>query len=385
MRVLHVIPSIAANHGGPSRSVPLLVNALKECGINASLAAGGASDDHIISLKHLPLPGEVLTRDSLRRLAKAIADSDLVEIHSLWNGTSSSAAAACRRARVPYVLTPRGMLDPACVANHSISKSVYRHFVDEANISGASGFHFLTDEERHQALIGRDLAEDRIAISPNGVTKPPKDLPEKFLRQRYPQLLDGRVILHLGRLDVIKRIDLQIRALARIAKEDRPSLLLVGPDFGEEKRLRMIAAREKVEDSVVFGGSIFGNERFALLAQADLVVLTSAYDCNPVVVNEGLSVGAAILATEGCGLSRLARARAVVTVQHNVEAFAEALQHLLGSSEILANLRARAREYSESFLGWSQVVKPLVQLYERLTLTTSIDATVGAPQSSLRC
>jgi len=380
-----VIPSIAANHGGPSRSVPLLVEALKEFGINASLAAGGASADHIIPLKHLPVPGEVLTRDSMRRLAKAIGDSDLVEIHSLWNGTSSSAAAACRRARVPYVLTPMGMLDPACVAKHSISKSVYRHFVDQVNISGASGFHFLTDEERHQALIGRDVSEDRIAISPNGVAEPPTDLPENFLRQRYPQLLNKRVVLYLGRLDVIKRIDIQIRALATMTEADRPTLLLVGPDFGDQRRLRMIAANERVEDWVIFGGSIFGEERFALLAQADLVALTSTYDCNPVVVNEGLSVGAAILATEGCGLGRLASAKAVVTVPHDVDAFADALQHLLGSPETLADLRIRAREYSESYLGWNQVVQPLVQLYERLHLLTSIDATIGISQSSLSC
>jgi glycosyltransferase involved in cell wall biosynthesis len=385
MRVLHVVPSVAANHGGPSRSVPLLVKALKECGINASLAAGGAAVDHIISLKHLPVPGEVLTRDSLRRLAKAIGDSDLVEIHSLWNCTSSSAAAACRRMQIPYVLTPRGMLDPACVANHSISKSVYRHFVDEVNISGASGFHFLTDEERHQALIGRDVPDDRIAISPNGVSKPPVNLPESFLRQRYPQLLNKRVVLHLGRLDVIKRIDIQIRALAKMAEAHRPTLLLVGPDFGDERRLRTIAASVNVEDWVIFGGSIFGDERFALLAQADLIVLTSTYDCNPVVVNEGLSVGAAILATEGCGLGRLARAKAVVTVPHDVDAFAVALQNLLGTPEILADLRTRAREYSESYLGWNDVVQPLVQLYERLRLPASIDATVGASQSSLRC
>ena len=170
-----------------------------------------------------------------------------------------------------------------------------------------------------------------------------------------------------------------------MTEADRPTLLLVGPDFGDQRRLRMIAANERVEDWVIFGGSIFGEERFALLAQADLVALTSTYDCNPVVVNEALSVGAAVLATEGCGLGRLARAEAVVTVPHNVDAFAKTLQYLLDSPEIRANLRTRARAYSESYLGWNQVVQPLVQLYERLHLLTSIDATIGISQSSLSC
>jgi glycosyltransferase involved in cell wall biosynthesis len=330
------------------------------------LAAAGAVGDENLNLHHLPMPGEILTTESKRKLKHAIGKSDLVEIHSLWNGTSSWAAAACRRAGIPYVLTPRGMLDPLCVANRSVSKHIYRLIVDGVNIAKASGFHFLSDEERESALIGRDMSRERVAISPNGVLEPPRNLPRNFITTRYPELSGKRVLVHLGRLDPIKRIEVQILALARIPEEERPVLLLVGPDYGEERRLRSIARREKVEGWVTFGGAVFGDERFALLAEADLVVLTSLYDCNPVVATEALAVGAALLATEGCGLREPATHEAVVVVPANVDAFARAIRRLLGDQSAANALRKRAREHAEAHLGWRNVVKPLLNLYENL-------------------
>ena len=129
MDLLHVIPSIAPDHGGPSRSVPLLVQALRDQGLNVTLAAGGSSDANNVSLEHRKIPGEILTDAAKKKLSKAISEANLVEIHSLWNGTSSWTAAACRHVGVPYVLTPRGMLDPLCVANHVVSKWVYPEYV----------------------------------------------------------------------------------------------------------------------------------------------------------------------------------------------------------------------------------------------------------------
>ncbi|MGH9929249.1 MAG: glycosyltransferase, partial [Pyrinomonadaceae bacterium] len=362
--------------------MPLLVNALRAEGVNVTLAASGAVGDEELTLNHLPMPGEILTTQCKRKLNGAIGESDLVEIHSLWNGTSSWAAAACRRAGKPYVLTPRGMLDPLCVANRSVSKRIYRIIVDGVNITKASGFHFLSDEERERALIGRDVPSERIAISPNGVLKPPENLPRTFLTARYPELRGKRVLLHLGRLDPIKRIDFQISALARIPAEERPSLLLIGPDYGEEQRLRLIARRENIEAWVTFGGSVFGDERFALLSEADLVVLTSLYDCNPVVATEALAVGGAVLATEGCGLGVSAQHGAVIVVPPTVEAFADAVRGLLADKTATDALRKRAREHAEAHLGWHHVVRPLIKLYENVVVQPTTSSGVAVSTSS---
>lgn len=344
------------------------MEALKQEGIDAVLASAGAKGKSRVSLEHLPVPGAILSSDSKKMLAREISAADLIEIHSLWNGTSSAAAALCRRAGVPYILTPRGMLDPECVANHAMSKRLYRFLIDDTNIRNANGFHFLSPDERDRAVIGRVLSQHEIAVSPNGAMQAPDDVPAGVLRELFPQVNGRPVLLHLGRLDRIKRIELQIRALAKMPDALRPVLLLVGPDYGERKRLERIARDEHVESSVIFGGSVDGIKRFGLLAEADLVLLTSAYDCNPVVATETLMMGGAMLATEGCGLGDVAEAGAVKMVSGNVGDVATAASALLEDPEALSNLRQRARDYAQQFLSWKIVVRPLVQLYERLLI-----------------
>lgn len=344
------------------------MEALKQEGIDAVLAAAGAKGNSHLSLEHLPVPGEILTSESKRRLAREISAADLVEIHSLWNGTSSAAAALCRRAGVPYILTPRGMLDPECVANRAMSKRLYRFLVDDTNIRNADGFHFLSPDERDRAVVGRELSRHEIALSPNGAMQAPNDVPAGVLHELFPQVHGRSVLLHLGRLDRIKRIDLQIRALAKMPDALRPVLLLVGPDYGGRKRLARIARDEHIDSSVIFGGSIDGIERLGLLAEADLVLLTSVYDCNPVVATETLMMGGAMLATEGCGLGAVAEAGAVKLVLGNVADVADAASSLLQDPDALSTLRQRAKDYAQRFLSWKIVVRPLVQLYERVLI-----------------
>ncbi len=370
MRVLHVVPNISPGHGGPSRSVPLLVESLKQHGMDVRLAAAGTNGEQNITLEHLRVPGEVLTIESKRKLEAAITQSDVVEIHSLWNGTSSLAASSCRRAGVPYVLTPRGMLDPACVSNHSVSKWFYRRLVDRRNLADASGFHFLTRDERERAVVGRALPDSQIAVSPNGAKEAPQDVPDNVLLSRFPQLHGKRVVLHLGRLDRIKAIDFQIRAIAFLPVEDRPILLLIGPDFGEEAKLRKTARDLNVEPWVVFGGALYGEERFALLREVDLVLLTSLYDCNPVVATETFVMGGAMLATEGCGLNDLGTHGAVKVVPYDLATFANAMKFLLNDAEALQELRTAGRKHSQ-LLSWPNVISPLVNLYERIVANPS--------------
>ena len=368
MIVLHILPSVRLERGGPSRSVRQLVGALRARGLEVSLAAEGATAEGDLPLAHLRVPGYIPDRSSRRALARAIGGADVVEIHSLWNGTASTAAALCRRAKVPYVLTPRGMLDPICLVRRRWRKRLYGLFIEDATLAGSSGFHFLSDEECRRARVRRTLSDDEVAVSPNGAPRVTERIPNGVLAGLVPETrASGRpVIVYLGRLDPIKGIELQIRALALLPEPVRPVLLLVGPDFGEGPRLERLARAEGVEEQVIQTGPIYGLERFSVMVEADLVVLTSVYDCNPVVANEALAVGACVLATEGCSLGRFAAEGALVQVPRTTADFAGALERILADREAMARTRSRGQEFARTQLDWHVVVEPLIRLYERL-------------------
>jgi glycosyltransferase involved in cell wall biosynthesis len=267
------------------------------------------------------------------------------------------------------------MLDPVCLRTKRSAKKAYGWLVDRETIRGASGFHFLSGEEGQRAVVGRAIRPDEAVVSPNGVPETRTTPSRGGLTAAFPDLLGRRVVLHLGRLHPIKGIDVQILALAALPKEERPVLLLVGPDCGVWRQLKRLARREGVEDWVRRGGEVYGEQRFDLLAEADLVILTSIYDCNPVVAVEAMTVGGAMLATEGCGLAEAARQGAAVTVPRNPETIACAMRELLADSDRIAVLRQRARQYVEDRLRWDRVLPPLLQLYDRIAERRNVGMT----------
>jgi len=361
-----VAPSVDPSRGGPARSVPALAAALRDAGVDARLAAAGVRGGGRDALTHWPMRGEIPDARSREALEEAISTADLVEIHSLWNVTTSVAAAICRRRQVPYLLTPRGMLDPSCLNSRRRLKQLYWWAVDRTTIQGASGFHFLTREERGRALMVGSLPDEIVAVAPNGAPDIPNDLPADVITRRFPDLDGRRVLLHLGRLHPIKGVDLQVRALARIPEPERPVLLLIGPDHGAADSIRAAIREETLDRWVRWGGAIYGAERFSLLAEADIVVMTSHYDCNPVVATEAMAVGAAVVATEECSLGMAQQSGAAVVAPREPAALAAEIRDLLSNRRRTTSLRAAARTFASTHLTWPRAIAPLLALYRHL-------------------
>src|SRR2546421_12637845 len=112
MRVLHIVPSLLPDSGGPSRTVPELCRALAASGTDVTLFSthvqgnGLTIDPSREPYEVVLFPAADGSLGSAHKLYKAIgqraADFDLVHIHSLWNFAVTFAAAAARRVGLPY-------------------------------------------------------------------------------------------------------------------------------------------------------------------------------------------------------------------------------------------------------------------------------------------
>ena len=372
LRVLHVVPSINLKQGGPSRSVLALVDTLRNVpGLQISLATANAT-------KPVEHPLEITTRWSLltnaskRLLKDAIQQADIIELHSIWNGVISFAAKTARRCNKPYIITPRGMLDPYCLRTRGWLKQIAAALGEEKNIGGACGFHLLSEEEKQGLLEVRPYLKDReLIVCPNGVDPLTDEVPSGVLYARYPETKNRKVVLFLGRLDEIKGLELPLEALSLMQPAERPMVLMVGPDWGMEARLRAVASQLGVAPWVIFGGAVYSNERFGLLREADVVASTSFYECNSVSATEAFMVGGVVLATEGTGLRAASQAGAAVVVPRTASDFADALRNLLADDARQAMLRKSGMLYAQRQLAWNRLVTPLVEMYHRLAKRTS--------------
>src|SRR6516225_6914904 len=165
MKVLHVIPSVSAVHGGPSRAIVDIERALTTRGIEVTTVTTNDDGD----AGTLPVPCGVpvatpcATRWYFRRntvffkvsiaLGRWIRDNvaafDVVHAHALFSFAPVMAAVLARRAGVPYVLRPMGVLAPyGMTQHHPLLKKLSFALIERRLIESASAMHFTSSNEQ---------------------------------------------------------------------------------------------------------------------------------------------------------------------------------------------------------------------------------------------
>jgi len=154
--------------------------------------------------------------------------------------------------------------------------------------------------------VADDIAQvfhlDRTKIA---VIHTPKDIEaiQKMAKEDpvHPWLKEKRtpVILSIGRLSVQKDFATLLHAFARTRKEKEVKLVILGNDGGELKHLKILAKDLGIENDVDFLG--FVKNPYALLARADLFVLTSRWEGLPNALVEALVCGTPSIATDCIG------------------------------------------------------------------------------------
>ena len=128
MKIVHVIESIDPAKGGPSQSTPSLAAAQALLGHNVVLifeqtAANQSAekwDNSIPHLEKLEIVGvlkqsivkTMFTTGTSSTLDAHIASCDIVHLHGVWDAILSRAVKLARLHDKPYVIAPRGMLNP---------------------------------------------------------------------------------------------------------------------------------------------------------------------------------------------------------------------------------------------------------------------------------
>lgn len=382
MRVLHVVPSLLPESGGPSRTVPELCRALAANGSQVTLfsthmpgnrlTVEPSREPYEVVLFAAPdgaLSGARQIYTAIRQRAK---DFDLVHIHSLWNFTVTLAAAGSRKANLPYVIAPMGMLSEACLRqNRYAMKRAYAWTFDRRTIEGATRLHFLNNDEEKASRSGR-LRCPASFIVPNGTNVGVTTRPGAF-RERFAELSGRRVMLFLGRLHAIKGLDLQLQALEQLITA-YPDLIwvLVGPDDGEWPRLSALVKGSGLEGHVKWIGPLMGDERFAALADADVLLQTSLYECQSMTVNEALAVGVPLVVTDSINFREVQSAGAGYVVRRDASELARAIEKITESPDRGAAMRLAGRRFAAKHLSWPTITRRLNDEYAEM-LSTAAD------------
>jgi len=151
-------------------------------------------------------------------------------------------------------------------------------------------------ELARREFIRWGIPSDMIRFLPYAVEGFPElagDYPERSAET--PQFL------FLGTLYPTKGIDILLNAMSRVLDEHpRARLTLIGNDLSRG-RYRRQAEQLSISSALNFAGPVEAGSVGMALRRCDVLILSSRHDGWGVVLNEGASVGRALIATTACG------------------------------------------------------------------------------------
>jgi glycosyltransferase involved in cell wall biosynthesis len=379
MKILHVISSIDLRTGGPATALAGLSIAQLRAGLDVRVVSTFGANEKTDLADRLASEGIKTCvvgpvapplgkhPDLYSTLADAIGDSDIVHIHAVWEEVQHQAACIARVLGRPYIFRPCGMLDPWSLRQGKWKKKIYMALRLRKDLNGAAALHFTTQTESD--LVKPLKLSPGSIVEPNGVHLDEFDvLPARGLfRSRYPQIGDAPLIVFLSRVHHKKGLDLLIPAFARLPQNDA-MLVIAGPDadgYGEE--VRKMIVENNVEKRVIFTGMLYGPDRVAALADADLFCLPSYQENFGIAVVEALAAGTPVVISDQVNLfNDVLAARVGGVVPCKVEPLTEELNRWLSDAELRSRAAAAARPFVWQRYDWKQIAQRWAEHYKTL-------------------
>ena len=204
MKILHVISGISRDSGGPSRSSQGLVAAECCAGVDAWIYPFDGAEPWIDGVrKYKPQDAELSAAD--------LTQFDIVHIHGIWDPRLHNVAKMCRAAKVPYIIAPRGMLEPWSLKQKWLKKRIARFLYQDKDLKCAAALHATAESEAEQ--FGRLGFRNPVVISPNGV-----NVPGNFNRVERAERVDGerKRVLFVSRMHPKKGVLELVEAWGRL-------------------------------------------------------------------------------------------------------------------------------------------------------------------------
>jgi glycosyltransferase involved in cell wall biosynthesis len=291
---------------------------------------------------------------------------DVVHIFGLYDFLGPSAAAACRRSAIPYVVEPIGMFVP--IVRNFLLKRMYHLALGQSMLRGSRSI-IATSPQEVAELASSGLPAEKIVARRNGV-EVPDSLPERGrFRAAAGIPADAKVILYLGRLSEKKSPEVLLQAFASLGDKGSATelrLIFAGPEDGDmkQKLLRMAGALG-VSDRVQILGPVFDEKKWSAYRDADVFVLPSQNENFGNTAGEAVAAGTPVVVTEKCGIAPLLADVAGLVVKHDAAALAQAIARVLCEPGLHARLRAGCKRVAAK-LDWDEPAEEMVRLYEQL-------------------
>jgi glycosyltransferase involved in cell wall biosynthesis len=323
MRIAHIVNSLT-KASGVSAFCSNMVQHLANQGIDIDLYVWWVGDDAL-----LPDHERIRIIETKDTGFNPDIRPDIVHVHSLWVPIAHQGCVYARRNKVPYIISPHGMLTSWALKHNWWKKLFGMAFYQYRDLKTALMLHVTAPSEADD--ISRLKLSQNIALVPLGTILPEPDV-EVSDNIHEGEQPGSRIILFLSRLDKKKGLVNLFHAWASVRRDwiaerqqtDRHCpvrwrLVIAGPgamgykeellslarslrlnccDLSDNFHLSCLDQIEKDTD-VVFTGPVYGKDKDGLHRIADLLVLPSFTENFGAVVIDSLAHSVPVITTKG--------------------------------------------------------------------------------------
>jgi glycosyltransferase involved in cell wall biosynthesis len=274
---------------------------------------------------------------------------------------------------IPIVLSSDGLVGTSWLYGNTIVDSIAKMytctigkflfnsydslvFVNKNASKEVSNYFGIHKEKIHTISKGVNFEQFNLNIS------------KSIVRDRLGIKSDEKVLLFVGRLVSLKRVDILIGLTKRLLKDDFKIKTIIVGDGEYRKKYEKLAMSLKIKKNIIFVGPVPHEEMHKYFAAADVIVHPSLSEGFPNVLLEAAACGKPIVATNTGGIPDIVihEETGFLAKSKDVDSFVRYTKLLLTDEDLSRRFGKNAYEHVKKNFTWDRVVREYEQLYLKL-------------------
>ena len=318
---------------------------------------------HQVIIQEYPLfhyqPYELALSSKLANTIKSY-DIDVLHVHyaipHAYAGLMAQQMLLEDNIRIPMVTTLHGT-DITLVGSHPFYKPAVNYSINKSDIVTA-----VSRDLRKNTLDIFDI-KNEIYHVPNFVNVAKVQNDYKDCDRELMAEPEEKIITHVSNLREVKRIPDVIKVFARINREIRSKLIIIG-DGPEREKATQLAYELDVRKNILFLGK--SDEIDKVLCFSDLFLLPSEKESFGLSALEAMVHGVPVISTNTGGLPEVNKQgySGFMSDVGDVDDMAKNALYLLKNEELLDKFKEQARDLAKTY-DLNQIIPDYIRLYEK--------------------